>query len=230
MTPRNDDRAGQRTGKAIASMDCSMNEPKPGGIYVIELCSGEFRRWHHLGPGGQSQVWWRDMETGLEFSEHSVMYAWRIAGEENPMGEVAMEGNVQAVSSLGDLILEQTADALIYANHEGVIERWNAAATSMFGYAFAEAYGQSLDLIIPESLRAAHWRGFEAAMANGSTRLQGRPTLTRAERKTGERIYVEMSFSLVSDELGKAIGSVAMARDVTERVLREKAAAIGKRE
>jgi PAS domain S-box-containing protein len=230
MTGRSDDLVERRTGKAIVSTDCPMNEPKRGGIYVIELCSGEFRRWHHLGPGGQSQAWWRDIETGLVFSENSVMYAWRIAGQENPMGEVAMEGNVQAVSSLGDLILEQAADALIYANHEGVIERWNAAATSIFGYSFAEAYGQSLDLIIPESLRAAHWRGFHAAMASGSTRLHGRPTLTRAERKTGERIYVEMSFSLVSDELGKAIGSVAMARDATERVVREKAAAIGKRE
>jgi PAS domain S-box-containing protein len=134
----------------------------------------------------------------------------------------------QATSSLSDLILEQTADALIYANREGVIERWNRAAASMFGYTFAEAYGQSLDLIIPEPLRAAHWRGFEAAMINGSTRLHGRPTLTRAERSSGGRIYVEMSFALVTDEFGKSIGSVAMAREVTERVLREKAAAIGK--
>ncbi len=230
MTPRNADRAGQRTGKAIASKDCAINEPKPGGIYVIELCSGEFRRWHYLGPGGQSLAWWRDIETGLEFNENSVMYAWRIVRQEYPMDEVTMEGSGQLISSLGDLILEQTADALIYANREGVIERWNAAATSMFGYAFAEAYGQSLNLIIPESLRGAHWRGFEAAMVNGSTQLQGRPTLTRAERKTGERVYVEMSFSLVIDELGKTIGSVANARDVTERVLREKAAAIGKSE
>lgn len=65
-------------------------------------------------------------------------------------------------------------------------------------------------------------------MINGSTRLHGRPTLTRAERSSGGRIYVEMSFALVTDEFGKSIGSVAMAREVTERVLREKAAAIGK--
>jgi len=135
-----------------------------------------------------------------------------------------MDDDAQPISSLSDLILEQTADAVIYSNREGLIERWNPAAESMFGYSFAEAYGQSLDLIIPQPLRAAHWRGFDAAMASGSTRLHGRPTLTRAERKGGEKIYVEMSFSLVIDESGKAIGSVAIARDVTERVLREKAA------
>ena len=141
-----------------------------------------------------------------------------------------MDDRLQAISSLGDSILEQTADALIYANREGVIERWNAAATSMFGYAFAEACGQSLDLIIPESLRAAHWRGFDAAMRNASTHLHGRPTLTRAQHKSGEKLYVEMSFAVVIDALGKAIGSVAMARNVTERVVREKAAAARKNE
>lgn len=139
--------------------------------------------------------------------------------------EAAMGDSVQATSSLGDLILEQAADALIYADRKGLIRRWNAAATSMFGYAFSEAYEQSLDLIIPEPLRAAHWRGFEAAMLSGSTRLHGRPTLTRAQHKSGETLYVEMSFALVIDKFGKTIGSVALARDVTERVVREKAAA-----
>lgn len=128
---------------------------------------------------------------------------------------------------LGDLIVEQTADAVIYSNRDGVIERWNAAATAMFGYGAGEALGQSLDLIIPERLRAAHWRGFEAAMASGRTRLHGRPTLTRAEHKTGGKLYVEMSFAVVVDAAGTALGSVAMARDVTERVNREKAVAQG---
>jgi len=103
-----------------------------------------------------------------------------------------------------------------------VIERWNAAAVAMFGYSATEAVGQSLDMIIPEHLRKAHWRGFDAAMANGKTRLGGRPTLTRGLHKSGQRLYVEMSFGLVVDAADQALGSVAVARDVTERVEREK--------
>lgn len=34
-----------------------------------------------------------------------------------------------------------------------------------------------------------------------------------------------MSFSLVTDELGKVLGSVAIARDATDRVLRQKGTA-----
>lgn len=131
------------------------------------------------------------------------------------------------VTPLGDLIVEQTADAVIYSNRHGVIERWNAAATAMFGFGSGEALGQSLDLIIPERLRAAHWRGFEAAMSSGKTRLHGRPTLTRAEHKTGGKLYVEMSFAVVVDAAGTALGSVAVARDVTDRIERERATAPG---
>ena len=51
------------------------------------------------------------------------------------------------------------------------------------------------------------------------------PTLTRALHKTGRRLYVEMSFTVVKGESDSdVIGSVAVARDVTERVERERAA------
>ena len=125
---------------------------------------------------------------------------------------------------LSDLILEQVADALIYADREGLIRRWNPAACTLFGYSSSEALGASLDIIIPDHLRGPHWAGFHAAMESGSLRLQGRPTLTRAMHKDGKKLYVEMTFALVAQTDGAAIGSVAMARDVTERVEKERAA------
>jgi len=135
-----------------------------------------------------------------------------------------VESKQQNMGPLGELIVDQMAEALVYANREGVIERWNAGAAAMFGYSAAEALGQRLDMMIPEHLRAAHWRGFDAAIANGSTRLGGRPTVTRGQHKSGQKLYVEMSFALVSDADGAVLGSVAVARDVTERVERDKAA------
>jgi PAS domain S-box-containing protein len=125
---------------------------------------------------------------------------------------------------LSDWIIEHTSDALIYASRDGKIERWNEAASRLFGFAKDEAVGQSLDIIIPEHLRGPHWKGFDTAIASGTTRLGGHPTLTRAVRRDGQKLYVEMSFALVKDDEGQVIGSVAMARDVTERVEREKAA------
>jgi len=125
---------------------------------------------------------------------------------------------------LAEWIIEQVSDALIYADRNGSILRWNQAACRLFGFSAGEALGNSLDLIIPEHLRAAHWAGYDAAMGSGRLKLQGHPTLTRAVRKGGQKLYVEMTFALVKDAGGAPVGSVAMARDVTERIEKERAA------
>ncbi|MGY4628900.1 PAS domain S-box protein [Bradyrhizobium sp. USDA 4486] len=127
-------------------------------------------------------------------------------------------------SHLDTSILNDVADALIYSDRSGTIMRWNRASAALFGFSADEALGQNLDLIIPEHLRAAHWKGFEAALASGTMKLAGRPTLTRALHKSGRKLYIEMTFALVRDSGGAVQGSVAMARDVTERVERERAA------
>ena len=128
------------------------------------------------------------------------------------------------LASLDAHILDAVADALIYADRSGVIRRWNSASQRLFGYSADEALGQKLDLIIPEHLRSAHWNGFEAAITSGTMKLAGRPTLTRAANKDGRRLYIEMTFALVRGTDAEVLGSVAMARDVTERVERERAA------
>lgn len=135
-----------------------------------------------------------------------------------------MENLDPAARPLAEHILDQLAEALIYSDREGIIRRWNRAAEALFGFSAEAALGQSLDLIIPEKLRAAHWRGFHAAIENRHTRLNGRPTLTGALHRDGHKLYVEMSFALVADG-DTVLGSVAVARDVTERVTRERAAA-----
>lgn len=131
-----------------------------------------------------------------------------------------MENN-STTPPIEQLIIEQMAEAVIYADPKGIIRGWNRAAERVFGHSAAEALGQSLDLIIPENLRGAHWRGFDAAIRNRATRLDGRPTLTRAVHKSGGKRYVEMSFALVADAGGTVLGSVAVARDVTERMTGE---------
>lgn len=135
-----------------------------------------------------------------------------------------VSGQSPESGDLAERILEQTTDALIYADREGRIVRWNQAASRLFGFAPEEALGASLDLIIPEHLRAAHWAGYNVALTSGRMKLEGRPTLTRGLKKDGRKCYVEMTFALVLDGAGQGMGSVAMARDVTQRVESERAA------
>ena len=109
-------------------------------------------------------------------------------------------------------IVEQSADAIIFADPQGIIRVWNAASERLFGFSAADALGQSLDIIIPERLREPHWRGYDAAMQSGKTRHAGRPTVTKATHQSGETIYVQMSFAVVAFPDNTVLGSVAIAR------------------
>ncbi len=120
-------------------------------------------------------------------------------------------------------IVEDSPDAVIVGDAEGIIRLWNAAAEAVFGYTSAEAIGQSMDLIIPERLRGRHWDGYRRAMATGSSRYGAGDLLAvPAARKDGTSISVEFTIQMLKDEAGRITGLVAILRDVTKRFQREK--------
>jgi PAS domain S-box-containing protein len=120
-------------------------------------------------------------------------------------------------------IVEDTPEAIIFADREGRIQLWNSGAEAMFGYRAEEALGQTLDLIIPERLRDRHWQGYRKTMATGKTRY-GRDLLkVPAICKDGTRISLEFSIALLRDETGELLGPVAVIRDVTARWEQDKA-------
>lgn len=125
--------------------------------------------------------------------------------------------------SLAAPILRSMPEALIFCDLQGVIRVWNPGAEKVFGWSAAEAIGQSLDLIIPERMRKAHWDGFDQAIARGGVKPGRTSMITRSLHKTHEFIYVDMSFEMVRDEAGQMLGSLAVARDATQRFNDEKA-------
>ena len=108
--------------------------------------------------------------------------------------------------------------AIIATDREGRVTFWNPGAERIFGFTAAETEGQSLDLIIPENLRARHWTGFRHTMETGTSRyghgdLLSVPGLTR----DGRRISVEFTIVLLRNEAQEITGTVAVMRDVTKR-------------
>lgn len=119
-------------------------------------------------------------------------------------------------------IIEGTQEAIIFADHEGIIQLWNAGAEGMFGYRADEAVGQSLDVIIPERQRARHWEGYRHVMKTGVTRYGQEVLAVPAMRKDGTRISLEFTIVLVRTDTGDLIGTAALLRDVTARWQQEK--------
>lgn len=121
------------------------------------------------------------------------------------------------LDGLGDALLNSASDAVIATDRDGRIAFWNAGAERIFGFTAAETAGQSLDLIIPENLRARHWSGYRHTMATGTSRygagdLLSVPALT----KDGRRISVEFTIVMLRDATQKVTGTVAVLRDVTK--------------
>jgi PAS domain S-box-containing protein len=114
-------------------------------------------------------------------------------------------------------IVEQAAEAVVFADRTGTIRLWNRAAEKVFGHSAAEALGVNLDLIVPERFRAAHAQGFRRAIESGQLRSADSARVTRAQHKDGRKLYVEMSFNLARDAAGTVVGAFAVARDVSDR-------------
>jgi len=115
-------------------------------------------------------------------------------------------------------LAREAPDAIVYADSQGVIRFWNHGAERVFGFAEGEALGQSLDIIIPERLRARHWAGYTATMRSGLTRYgAGEILAVPATHRDGRRISVEFTVLPFRDEAGRMIGIAAILRDVTAR-------------
>jgi PAS domain S-box-containing protein len=116
------------------------------------------------------------------------------------------------------ILTREAPDAIVYADATGVIRFWNRGAERIFGFAEAEALGNTLDIIIPESLRARHWAGYAATMQTGNTRYgAGEILAVPALRKDGKRVSIEFTILPFRDEAGHMIGIGAILRDVTAR-------------
>lgn len=110
------------------------------------------------------------------------------------------------------------SDAVVYADADGAIRWWNGGAARMFGYSSEEAIGQTLDLIIPENLRARHWEGYYHTIETGETRYDAGALLSvPAIRKDGSRISVEFTIVPFRDDGGRMMAMAAVMRDVTKQ-------------
>ena len=119
-------------------------------------------------------------------------------------------------------LLDNAPDAILVADKDGMIRFWNSGAELLFGQTAAEAVGQSLDLIIPENLRARHWEGYGRVMASGETKYKTGLLAAPGLRKDGSRVSLEFSMVLLRDVSGALQGVASIMRDVTEHWQKEK--------
>ncbi len=124
------------------------------------------------------------------------------------------------------LLWETATDAVLLIDTNGKIEFANSAVWEVFGYKSEELIGQPIQVLQPDSLREAHHRTFQNYQATGHQTAQWRAVETRAKRKDGLEIPVEIGIGKMA--LHAKTWFVGFVRDISqrknaERTLRENA-------
>lgn len=135
---------------------------------------------------------------------------------------MAIQMGDTAATDLAARLVAACGDAIVVADPRGRILLWNSGAEAMFGYLPAEALGHTLDLIIPEGLRARHWEGYNETMRTGVTRYANDLLAVPGVRRDGSRISLEFRVTLLADANDQPGAIAAVIRDVTQRRLTDK--------
>ncbi len=173
----------------------------------IELIIPErFRRQHQEGihrvtSGGPSHVIGKTVELaalrkdGTEFPVELSLATWFLDDERYYTGIIRDISERKQAEQKFRSVTESAIDAIISADHTGVVVSWNQAATRILGYTEEEAVGQRLELIIPERFHEAHRTGMARFTATGEARAIGRTVELFARTKDGGEVPIELSLS-----------------------------------
>jgi protein-histidine pros-kinase len=117
-----------------------------------------------------------------------------------------------------NLLIEETADALIATSADGCVQFWNRGATNIFGYMSDEATGRSLaELIVPADRLKDEESLVRDAQENGAATAEA-----VRHRKDGSLLYINVTMRALRDSEGQVDCLIRSETDVTRfRILRE---------
>jgi PAS domain S-box-containing protein len=120
-------------------------------------------------------------------------------------------------SEVGQILVENSADALAAVALDGTIMSWNDAAREMFGYSREEALGRQIDsLIAPPDLQGQTLRAMSDSLEAGLRSYE-----SVRMRKDGSLVAVSISERPAMGERGQRFVAVS-AKDITSlKVLRD---------
>jgi PAS domain S-box-containing protein len=114
-------------------------------------------------------------------------------------------------------IIDNSADAIVTSDMEGIITSWNKGAVNIYGYSESEAVGTFLPFV-PEALMTKEKDNIAHIKKGESIRN----VETFRKKKDGTIIEVSLTLSPIKDAAGNIIGITGISRDISEKKIVEK--------
>ncbi len=131
--------------------------------------------------------------------------------------EIALAGSERRFRSL----IDHAPDPVFVVSDDGEIRLCNQRAADVFGYSADELLGMTIDALVPAGDQVGHAARRNEYQRGATTRPMGVGQSLRARRKDGTEFPIEVGLSPIDTPDGPCV--IAIARDLTDRVLAEAA-------
>jgi PAS domain S-box-containing protein len=136
-----------------------------------------------------------------------------LVGAVNTLVDITERKHAELASRQLALIVQDSDDAIVSKDLNGVITTWNRGAERLFGYTADEVIGQPITILIPTNQQDEEATILERIRRG--ERIDHYETVRR--RKDGTLLDISLSISPVTTSAGGIIGASKIARDITER-------------
>jgi PAS domain S-box-containing protein len=182
------ERAGEAKAKADAANDAAVR---------VEYLNAE-RRWLNLAASFGFAERLEDFTT--ENSERRRHFDDFVQGKMRPAPKTSLP---ESASQILRSIVENSDDAIITKNLDGIISSWNKSAERVFGYTAEEVIGKPVTILIPPE-RQDEEPAILARIRRGE-RIDHYETIR--QRKDGSLIDISLTVSPIKDAQDKIIGA-----------------------
>jgi PAS domain S-box-containing protein len=210
-----DEIIGQNAAILFTPEDRTQNIPQQELKKAQETGRAEDTRWHLRKDG--SRFFAQGVTTALRNNNGKLIGYAKIARDDTVRKQ--MEEALLESEERYRIVAETATDAIISIDEQSTILFINRAATRIFGYEIEQMIGQSLTILMPETLRHLHRAGQDRYLKTGKKHLNWEHVEVPGLHRDGHEFPLELSFGEFNKNNKHVF--IGIARDISARKLIE---------